>query len=114
MSLDSFMGTGKKKSRKSKKSSSKKSTSKKSLDEEEIKEKKKKKEVGEIIQKGNAPTEEKNDNKTAEFSMITIKLSCTAKCAYKKTIKRPKSFSPREKDLICPKCGQKMKVKKMK
>jgi rRNA maturation protein Nop10 len=46
------------------------------------------------------------------YSLVSVTLSCSAKCGYKKQMKRPKSFTPKDKDLFCPKCGEQMKIQK--
>jgi len=97
MGLDAFMGSGKKK--KTSKQKIKKSSQKmNALKFEKI-------EDNQIIQ---------NENNIEEpiFSLLKIKLVCTSKCGYQKILKRSKSFNPKEKELICPRCGKQMKIKK--
>ena len=47
------------------------------------------------------------------FAFISMTLKCT-KCKYKKNMKRPQSFIPKENDLICPKCGSLLKKSRSK
>ena len=97
MGLDAFMGSGKKK--KKLKQKTKKSSQK--INALKIK----KIEENQIVQ---------NENNIEEpiFSLLKIKLVCTSKCGYKKILKRSKSFNPKGKELICPRCGKQMKIKK--
>lgn len=110
MGLDNFMGA-KKTSKKSKKKSSKKKTSKSKSKPEQLSEKEEKLNSSEEL-KDSDQIEETTKLNASKFTMITVKLSCDSKCGYKKTLKRPKSFVPKEKDLKCPKCGKQMKIKK--
>lgn len=97
MGLDAFMGSEKKK--KTFKQKIKKS-SRKIID---IKIKK---------NKQNQKTQNEKNIEEPMFSLLKIKLVCSSKCGYNKILKRSKSFIPKEKDIICPRCGKQMKIKK--
>ncbi|MHA1340394.1 MAG: hypothetical protein ACTSRZ_09300 [Promethearchaeota archaeon] len=102
MTLDFFIKDDKEKSKKkSKKKTAKKSSveKKSSIEIDTIKESNKQQSVATNVD-------------ASSFQLIKITLVCSAKCGYKKTIKKSKSFAPKDKDLICPKCGKKMKIKK--
>ena len=47
------------------------------------------------------------------YSFISMTFKCT-KCKYKKNMRRPQSFTPSDKDLICPKCGAPLKKSRAK
>lgn len=96
MSLDAFMGSGKKK--KTTKQKMKKSSKKTAL-------KIKKNEQNQTIQ-----NVKKIEESSSSFTLLKITLACSSKCGYKKILKRPKSFNPKEKDLICPRCNKQMKI----
>ena len=97
MGLDAFMGSGKKK--KTSKQKIKKSSQEK---------------VAKKIKKNEQNEKTRNEKNIEEpmFSLLKIKLVCNSKCGYKKILKRSKSFIPKERDLICPRCGKQMKIKK--
>ena len=97
MGLDAFMGSGKKK----KTSKQKKKKSSQKINAFTIKK-----------IEGNQITKKENNIEEPVFSLLKIKLVCTSKCGYKKILKRSKSFNPKEKELICPRCGKQMKIKK--
>jgi hypothetical protein len=97
MGLDAFMGSGKKK--KTSKQKIKKSATK--IVAEKNKE-----------NKLNQKTHNENNLEEPKFRLLKVKLACSSKCGYKKILKRSKSFIPKERDLICPRCGKQMKIKK--
>ncbi|MBN2155068.1 MAG: hypothetical protein JW776_03400 [Candidatus Lokiarchaeota archaeon] len=101
MGLDKFMGIDSDKPEKKKTSKKKKISSpiKASLNE--------------ILEAPNSvkPMSSKSDLSTPElFNFVTLHYKCTSCKKYKKTMKRPHSFTPSEKDLICPKCGSQLKL----
>ncbi len=131
MTLDSFLGGKGKKSSKNptKKSSGKKKTLDSESNDDDIEEKKedeveleqqhkKEETIDNELEENKDVSSEKSvelespplitKNKSPAF--VSVNLSCSSTCGYKKTIKRPKSFTPTEKDLICPKCGKTMKL----
>jgi len=99
MSLDKFLGTKKKTS--SIKISKKKS---KQVKTEHLED--------DVILIDQEISKNQKDIQNTKYQFITLNLHCTAKCGYKKKIKRSKSFEPTEVQLKCPKCGKTMKYKK--
>lgn len=114
MGLDKFMGIDSKKSKKktSKKTTSKKSSTIKLKVKEEV-QKSKSKEL--VIQKDLSKPAVKEIEKPPSFTFITMKFKCTnPKCKMKKILRKPQSFIPTEKELICPKCGSELKKSRSK
>jgi hypothetical protein len=114
MGLDRFMGIDSKKPKKktSKKTTSKKSSNAKPQVEEEAK-KPKSKELG--IQKDLPKPSVEEIEKAPSFTFVTMKFKCTnPKCKMKKTLRKPQSFTPTEKEIICPKCGSALKKSRVK
>lgn len=57
------------------------------------------------IDEKNKPEVEKS---TQSFAFVTMDFKCP-NCKKKKTIKKPRSFTPSENELICPNCGTPLK-----
>ena len=114
MGLDRFMGTDSEKPKKktSKKTTSQKSSKTKPKVKQEVKKPKSK---DPVIQKDLNEPPVKEIEKLPSFTFVTIKFKCTnAKCKMKKTLRKPQSFTPTEKELICPKCGSALKKSRAK
>ncbi|MHA1453656.1 MAG: hypothetical protein ACTSRD_12410 [Promethearchaeota archaeon] len=114
MGLDRFMEPD---SKKPEKKTKKKSTGKKtSTNKPKVQKEERKPQIKEI----DNPTEP-SKKKVSEienppsFTFVTMKFKCTnSKCKMKKTIRKPQSFTPTEKELICPKCGSPLKKSRAK
>jgi hypothetical protein len=121
MGLDRFMGIDSKENKpKKKKKKSSKSTP--PLEDALPKEKNKSIETTEYSKESSKPIdnpklepikEDLQAEPLPSFTFVSITFKCT-KCKYKKNMKRPQSFTPREKDLICPKCGAPLKKSRSK
>ena len=121
MGLDKFMGTDLKKEKPKKKP---KKTIEKNTESRTVLAKNQKgvpqieNNIAELASTQIAPSKgiEKPSLKSQEvpsFTFVSMSFKCT-KCKYKKNMKRPQSFKPSEKDLICPKCGASLKKSRSK
>jgi len=111
MTLDAFIGKSTKK--KTKKESTKSSKRQEETNEIEKKIEDKKPFESVIIEGESEKTYTLSKNMdSSQYKLIKINLICSSRCGFKKTLKKLKSFVPKEKDLICPKCGKKMKIEK--
>ncbi len=117
MGLDRFMGTEPEK--KPKKKSSRKKTTEKKTSKKKTGEKKKQPPPQltsdtskPIVQQITPSKQDLISTKPASFSFITKKYKCSKCKKYEKMMKRPKTFTPTEKDLTCPKCGGQLKITK--
>jgi hypothetical protein len=116
MGLDRFMDTDseeKKPKKKTKKASKTKTSSKEKNPEVFTTESVKKLSKPKETPKSESIKEESQRESLPSFTFVSMTFKCT-KCKYKKNMKRPQSFTPSEKDLICPKCGAALKKSRSK
>ncbi len=114
MGLDRFMGTDSEKPKK--KTSQKKTGEKTSIHTPKEQEIEKKPQIKDIEVVGLPDKKSVSDiEKPPTFSFITMNFKCTnPKCKMKKSLRKPQSFTPSEKELICPKCGSTLKKSRAK
>ncbi|TFG19827.1 MAG: hypothetical protein EU530_05110 [Promethearchaeota archaeon] len=114
MGLDRFMGTDSEKPKKktSEKKSGKKTSTHKSK-EQDIEKQPQIKDVAVVSLPDKKSVSDME--KPPTFSFITMNFKCTnPKCKMKKSLRKPQSFTPSEKELICPKCGSPLKKSRAK
>ena len=109
MGLDRFMGYSKPEKKKTKKTT-KKVSSKKSKPKEITHE------IPIVEQKTvEIPNSTPEVEKLKSFTFVTMHFKCpNPKCKKKKTIRKPHSFTPTEKELICPHCATQLKKSRSK
>jgi len=119
MGLDRFMEPDSKKPEKKtkKEKTNKKSTGKKtSTNKPKVQKEERKPQIKEpdILTEPSTKKVSEIENPPS-FTFVTMKFKCTnSKCKMKKTIRKPQSFTPTEKELICPKCGSPLKKSRAK
>ena len=114
MGLDRFMGTD---SKKPKKKTSKKNPGKKtSTNKPKVQEEERKRQIKETVDVAlPSKKSEIEIEKPPTFTFVTMNFKCTnPKCKMKKSLRKPQSFIPSEKELICPKCGSSLKKSRAK